>query len=566
MAQQALFGEIVPAAAPGASTNPWIYAWVNGSGPYTTAWSGSATPKVSDDIYEDDPGDLANVSGVAPHVPGSFDAAIMASWHTDFHFRFWTIPTSLNLSNPTIGANIPFNIWNTFDELGTLSSVVVTGSSVLSFDYTAAETIRGGEYLEVNMQIAAGEPTIDATIDFIHDIGTAELAVLAIVAETFPILPEVPVNETWGFKTDIMTNYKGVESRMSLMPEPRINMSFNVKVVDFEERKVLYGLSASNIKTASVVPMFQYAAPITQETAIGGARLYFDPALCNARVGKNLIVMNRATQAVQLGSVTTLHADGATINAAVGVTIEPGLWFAVPGLLCFLRDDSGLDFGTQAGEYSLDADAVETWDLQRPSATQTIATYDSLPMIEKSFLITTPERFAYRRELLDNSIGAQEIRSQDTNFVVKRSVKFSVDRNSDEFDYWREFFALVVGAQKPFLMSTQLPDLSLRLAHSDGASTLDINESYYESKLYPLDAFKRLWIDYTDGTSTQHNVTNAVTDVFSNTQLSISPALTIGKTASRFSFLQKVRAADTIRLEHYNDYSYIKFGARTTNT
>lgn len=564
---QALFDMVVPAGASGSSTNPWIYPWVNGSTPYTPAWSGSAVPK-SYDIHDgEDPGDLANVTGVAPHTPlGPNAVGLMASWHTDFHFRFWTIPNALNLSNPTLGANIPFNIWNTFDTTGTVSAVNVTGSSVLSFDYGASNTIAAGEYKEVNMQIAAGEPTISATVDFVHDLGTASLSVIAIVAETFPILPEVPVNESWEFRTDILTNYKGRESRLALLDNPRIQLDFNVRVVDFEERRILYGLSASNIKVASVVPLFQYAAPVTQTTSIGSDRLYFDPALCNARVGKNILALNRATREIQLGTVTTLHSDGATINAAVGVDIDPGVWFVVPGLLCFISDDSGLDFGTQAGTYSLSAESVETYDLPRPSSIATINTFDSLPLVEKKFLITEPERFAYRRELLDNGVGAQEIRSRDDYFVTKRNVKFPMDRAGDDYDYWRDFFDLIKGAQKPFLLSTQLPDLTLRVAHTDGASTLEVNEQYYESKLYPLDAFKRVQITYTDDTSSNHNVTSTTTDASNNLSITISPALTLGKTVSRISFLQKVRGSDKITLEHYNDYSYIKFGARTTNT
>ena len=500
------------------------------------------------------------LTGVLGLMPGQL---------TDYRFRFWVIPNLLNLSNPTLGANIPFKLWNTFPATGTVTAVNVVGSSVLTFDYGIGNTIAPNEYRTVNLQINAGEPTIDADISFVHGtLGVAFLELLAIVAETFPILPETPVSETWEFKTDILTNYNGIETRMSLMPEPRINLDFNVRVVDFAERQVLYQLTSSNIKVASVVPMYQYSAPVTALTVVGSDRLYFDPALCNARVGRNLIVINRASSNVQLGTVTALHVDGATINAAVGVDIEPnGLWFVLPALLSFLKDDSGLDFGTQAGTYALNAMSMEEWTLQRPSSGVTITTFDSLPIVERPFLITTPERFAYRREVLDGGVGAQAIRSRDTNFVVKRSVKFSVDRGAtSDMDYWREFFTLVRGAQKPFLLSTQLPDLTLRLAHGDGVAVLDIAEQYYEAKLFPLDAFKRLQITYTDGTISNHVVGASSTDVFSNTQITIIPSTTPTKTISRISFLQKVRGSDTISLEHYNDYSYIKFGVRTTNT
>jgi hypothetical protein len=558
------------AALPGAAmTQSYWYAYINAQNPLASP-SYANNPTLTGAWTYDQEIPSGGV-GAGTYPPTSMLAgtyATIADQLYDFRFRFWVVPTALNLSNPTLGANIPFYIWNSFPETGTVTAVNITGSSVLSFDYGATNSILDSQYLEVNMQIASGEPTIDATIDFVHgSLGIATIAVTAIVAETLPILPEIPVNEVWRFRTDVLTNYLGGESRLSIMLDPRVDVDFDVRVVDYEERRILYGLSASNIKVQSSIPFYQYSAPITAVTSIGGNRMYFDPGLCNARVGRTLIIMNRATLSTQLGSVTALHADGATISSAVGEEVSPGLWFAIPAMSMFLRDDSGLDFGTQAGTYKLSANSIETWSLQRPSASVSINLFDSLPLVEKPFLITTPERFAYRRELMGGTtVGAQQIRSRDTYAVVKRSVKFSVDRTTDEMDYWREFFALIRGAQKPFLLSTQLPDLTLRVAHADGASTLDINETYYEAKLYPLDSFKRVWIAYTDGTSSQHVISNSTTDASSNTQLSITPALTLTKTVSRISFLMKMRASDTVKLEHYNDYSYVKFGCRSTNT
>ena len=554
---------------PVATTQAHWYAWLNGQAPLASpAYANNPTITAAWTIDKELP--FGGI-GAGTYPPTSLLAGVFGSIEDqlyDFRFRFWTIPTSLNLSNPTLGSDIPFRIWNSFPETGTVTAVNVVGSSVLSFDYGVTNSILDSQYLEVNMQIAGGEATIDAVVTFVHGtLGDAILGVRAIVAETFPILPEVPVNEQWNFRTDVLTNYLGKESRLSMMLEPRVDISFNVRVVDYDERRILYGLTSSNIKVQSTIPFYQYSAPINGLTPIGGTRIYFDPGVCNARVGRTLIVMNRATGAVQLGNVVTLHVDGATVNSAMGQEVSAGLWFAIPAMSMYLRDDSGLDFGTQAGTFKLSANSIETWALQRPSASVTINTYDSLPIVEKQFLITTPERFAYRRELLGkDDVGAQQIRSRDEYYVVKRNVKFSVDRLTDEMDYWREFFALIRGGQKPFLLSTQLPDLTLRLAHADGTSTLDIAETYYEPKLYPLDTFKRLWIDYTDGTSSQHNITNSVTDAFSNTQITIAPALTIGKSISRISFLMKMRASDTVNLEHYNDYSYVKFGCRSTNT
>lgn len=564
--------DMLQGADVGVTSKPALYSYVNGDAPRTRAWSGAGTYYAADHLIDLDPGDYvpANVTDaggpVSALVGGVF---VQPSMHGDYHFRIWIIPNVLNLSNPTIDANIPFRIWNTFLESATVDAVAVTGSSVLTFDLAVSDVIRDFQYREVNMQIGEGEATIDASVLFDFDVGDGILDVQAVVAETFPILPEVPVREEWNFQTDVLTNYLGEEQRIALMPEPRITLDFDVKVVDYQERRILYDLIASNIKVKSLVPMFQYASVINVTTLIGGTRLYFDPALTNLRVGGTLVCLNRNTRERIIGTVVTLHADGATINSSVGVDVEANnLWYVVPAVGSFISDDSGLDFGTQAGTFTINADVFDIFDLQRPGATVTINTFDGLPIIEKTFLITQPERFAYRREVMDGGVGKRATRSRDTHFEVRRSFKFSVDRNSDEMDYWREFFATIVGAQKPFLASTQLPDLTLRVAITQGTSSLQINESYYETKLYPLDTFKRLRVEYSNGDHSYHSVTLSSTDALGNTTLSLSPSLVDDPdytSIAKISFLHKMRASDKVSLEHYNDYSYVKFGARSVN-
>lgn len=548
------------------ATNASAHAFINGQNPLASpSYANNPTKRGTEDDWDD----LPSVGiGASTYPPTSALTGVVTAHEDqffDYHFRFWVIPNALNLSNPTVGTSIPFKIWNTFPSVQTLSAINVTGSSVLSFDVSPGATLLDHQLASINMQIGAGENTINASTDFVFTSGFGTLRVIATLGETFPILPEVPVNEEWSFKTDVLTVYNGIESRLSLMPNPRINLTFDVKVVDFDERRTLYNLTSGAIKVASLVPMFQYAAQLTATTSIGLSRIYFDPAQCNARVGKSLLIMNRNTQEVQLGNVTALHADGATIDSAVGVDVSAPLWFAVPAISCFIDDNTGLDFGTQSGTFKLSAFALNDWDLQRPSSGVTISTFDSLPIIEKPFLITTPERWSHRREVLDGGVGLQEMRSADTNFVVKRGLKFSVDRLNGDIDYWREFFALVNGAQKPFLVSTQLPDLTLRLPPALGASQLDIEEKYYESKLYPLDTFKRIQITFDDGTVSNHNITNSFTDGAGDTRITLTPTISLTSGISRICFLQKVRAADSVRLEHYNDYSYVKFGVRSTN-
>jgi len=488
--------------------------------------------------------------------------------HADYHYRFWVIPSSLNLSNPTLDADIPFVMWNTFPTTQTVTAVNVVGSSVLTFDLTLGSTVLDFQLLTTNFQIGAGEPTIDAVVTFSFTDGDAVLAIRALVASTFSIIPEVPVNEEWEYVTDTLLTWNGYESRLSLMAEPRVSIDMKITLVDFSDRQDLYNLIISAIRVPALVPFFQYATPLTADSLLGSNRLYFDPVIANCRVGAYVAVINRVTREVVLGQVATLEVDGVTIDSAVGQDIfaDPPLWFAMPAHPCEIKDQSGLTFGTMAGSFSLKANVLSDFAVARPGSTRVVTTFDSLPVLEWPMLITTDEKFSYRREIMDGGVGARVIRSRDIPVNVSRTFKFSVDRTTDDLDYFRTFFKTVRGSQKPFLMTTQLPDLVAEAGFLQGASTLTLDRSDYVSKFYPFDAFKRIEVTYSNGEKSYHVVNSASIDAFGVATISFAPGLVNdpGYTViSRISYLQKCKSSDTLTLEHFNDYSYVKFKAQT---
>lgn len=510
----------------------------------------------------------AAVIGAGSLPVQDFPAAITATQSKIYHYRFWLTPNSFNLSNPTLDADIPFTIWNTFYDSQTLESITVDGSSVLTFDATPGFEINEFQLLGTAFQIGAGEPTIDATVTFSFTDGDATFAVRALVASTFSIIPEVPIKEVWSFETDTLTTWNGYESRLSLMAEPRVSLDMEITLVDFADRRELYDLISFAIRVPSLVPLFQYATPITADTAIGGSRLYFNSNDTNMRVGVYVAVINRVTRQVILGRVTTIYSDGVDIESSVGIGLQadPPLWFAMPSLPCFIEDETGVSFGTQSGTFSLSAKALGEFSLIRPNSTRTVSTYDGMPVLEWPLLITTDEKFSYRRDLLDGGVGARVIRSRDIPVTISRTLKFSADRSTDDLDYFRTFYSTVRGSQKPFLLSTQLPDLIPVGTIAQGAGTLILDRIDYVSKLFPFDAFKRLEVVYGNGDRSYHNVTSATIDDFGVASITIIPSLVNDPdytVISRISYLQKCKASDTLQLEHFNDYTYVKFKAQT---
>ena len=224
-----------------------------------------------------------------------------------------------------------------------------------------------------------------------------------------------------------------------------------------------------------------------------------------------------------------------------------------------LPDGQKLTSSQNASSASINVQPLESFALQRPAASVSLTTFDSLTVLDQTMLNNTAEAWLYRKETLDGGVGKIAVASRNAYSRVSRNVEFEAFRSSGGLDYWREFFATVRGGQVSFLLSTQLPDLSLTTTPGGAATTLQINEAAnYASYLFPNPSFKRVAIEYSDGTATSYHVVNSATST------TIVLATGISSTAiAKISFLQRVRASDKVRLDHFQDVTNVKFDVIT---
>lgn len=379
--------------------------------------------------------------------------------------------------------------------------------------------------------------------------------------DVFDVLPEIPIKETWEFKTDVIVSYDGSEQRIALMDNPRVYMALQIGAASFDQRRSLYHTLSQAILTAYAVPHFQYAAPLTADASSGQPRVFFNPALTNIRAGQEAVLYNVRTGATEKFTVTTVEADGATFSTNLANDQAQGLVVCVPAPSSMVKDGSGFQSFQNSASVSLNIDPIEMWALQRPGASVSLTTFDSLTVLDKQVAAGGREDFEYRREVLDGGVGKLAIATRDAYLKLKRRVEFYASRQAGDMDYWREFFATVRGGQVSFLLSTQTPDLTLTSTPSGGATELLINEAAtYVAYLFPNDVFKRIVIQYGDGTAaTRHTVTAATP-----TSITISPAISSTDIA-KISFLQRVRASDKVSLEHLHDETKVSFVVSTVD-
>lgn len=498
---------------------------------------------------------------------------VFASQHTDYHFRLWVFPEVLNLSNPQLGTNISFQLWNTWSDNETIENVAVIGSSVLTFDIGSGTVLRDGEIRTANFQIGAGEPNIDAVVQFITENLSGEMRILAAISDTFNLIPDVPVSERWNFKTDILVNHLGEEQRICLRRYPRMDQEFDVEIIDTRQRREQYALLRKNIVVQSLISFYQYSTVITDVSPIGSTKIWFDPKRTNMRVGEFLVAINTSTEGVFMGKVTSIDADGAVVNTAVGEEIDTRTWVVMPAFNCIVQDGSGITMNTVTGTLSIKAQTFSEPALVRPGATRTVDFFGELPFLNRRPMAGAAEDFEYRRDILDNETGARDLSSRDHHPRVYGSRRFIVQRVSDpdEMDYWRSFFDTIRGAQKSFLMSTFFPDLTLVDGQAPlglGVSSFDVKEGESVGMFMVWQTWKRIQIEHSSGVLTQHRITSFNLNIDGSATLNFAPALPEVegyRNPKIISFLMRWRAQDTVAWEHYANYSEVSFSVISTD-
>lgn len=496
-----------------------------------------------------------------------------ASHHYDFHFRFWVIPSELRLANPLIGTNIPFIIWSTMPVPQGYSNILVSGSDVLTFDKVAGvDSIRDFEWQTVNLQIGPGEPNIDALVEFVFPLGSGFLAVIATVSETFNLIPDVPVNETWEYLTEVLTAYDGTEQRISLRRNPRRNMEFSVEIIDLKQRQEQYELLFKNIGVQAIIPAYQHATRITQTTTIGGSRLYFDSSKTQMRVNESIVMINIKTQQAEVARVTAIYSDGVDIGSAVGVNIDNG-YYVYPCHAMIIQNNSGITMQTITGRMDIRAEGFSQPALPRPGASVTMDVVDGMNVMRIRPLASADELFATSAEVLDFDTGLKTIiRKADPHPTLSGNRSWLIrryDRSEDE-DYMREFIDQARGGQKAWLMPTWLPDLTLApIATPDPLDgTLIINEANYPTLFFPYNTWKYIMIQYGTLAPTFHKVVGAEVREDGYVDLTFNPALGSNPLVSditSISFMLKVRGTDTIRRRHEHRDTVYSWGIQTTD-
>ena len=385
------------------------------------------------------------------------------------------------------------------------------------------------------------------------------------------ILPENPIIETWDWKTDILTSLDAHEEhRIGLRISPRISLGYSALVFNEEERQQNYRKLFSEIQSMKMVPYFQYAAPLTETAISAQNRIYFNMALCDARVGNMVLIYDSSLRRFAGYQISILMTDGVFLNTDLTEDHAKGS-FVVPAHESYIQDGSGFAMKNTNGQVDFATILSGTQLLfTRPDAAPTIITFNGLPVFSKRSIVngSVDEKFAMENKIIDNDVGVFEVVKYRGYPMVIGKVDFKINRYDEPgvMDYWRGLFDLIKGQRGSFYIPTWREDFVLAEEPDDTDQIIMIDNGWkttYEGKA----EFSSIQFMATDGSILYRSITDSEIDG-DNLVLTIdSPLTDLPKwrtTSIKCSFLLLSRLNDDkVELQHFSRTTNLSLSTRT---
>lgn len=382
------------------------------------------------------------------------------------------------------------------------------------------------------------------------------------------LYPDVGFLERWEWKTDILTSYNGSEQRISLRERPRIVQNVSFSSMDQERRRAVFSMLMTNIQNVFTTPLWAYNSKLTQSSLSGTSRVYFNPAECPVIAGELLVLINPRSGDTQSYFIAAVYVDGCDITGVLSGTVDTD-HLAVLGYKAIIEDKASMGIQSVTSDIKMSLPSWTEPTIVRSGSIVSLAIYDTFPVLEKTIIAGMKNIVSFKRRVIDYEIGLRNFSTGWNHAVIKESLSFKVSRvlNTDDLDYWRLFISTVKGAQKAFLLSTGMEDLTLSTPLIQNGGSVIINETSHVALFHVYESFKRIKISYSDGTFSYHTITASV-DNGSDATLTITPLLPNDAKVSNIysiSYLLKGHMGDIVTWGHGHLDSELSMEFSTTD-
>lgn len=507
------------------------------------------------------------------------------SYFNDFYNRIHLVPDKIDLGQISSSQVRSFEVWNAYvNQSLTLTAVDETQAFGISLSGPGAFPFTFTPNLSTQWQatiLASGPPAINAAFQF-QFTGLTWTPTETIVGSRAIVqsnIPEVPVNETWEWLTDIKIAFDGSEQRIALRAVPRRSLDTTLKFESEDELREEYKILQSSIGHL-FVPYFQYNTITTAAAAIGDTVLTFDTSCLDLRTNDYVLLLQ--TGGATLVQLNTVGISSATLSVPLTQAVAKGTIICaiyasvLPNNLALQRPA-----WNATGELKITSSAMYPRSShQRPGSTATLSQLDGYPILDRQPLADSDLEYAFDtgQTDLDAKTGLFDVDSQWNFTKSETSLQFRCRRlginecsglsGPEEMDYWRLFTDEMKGSQGTFLHSTYRGDQLLVGSVGSGASAMTLSGSSYNDIFFAIAPFAYLAI-MTDAGIWYTKVQSVSKDGQGNSAVNFLPALpsTAGWTnIQTISYLLKLRLVnDQVQLNHDAFNTVFNFRVRTVD-
>ncbi len=292
------------------------------------------------------------------------------------------------------------------------------------------------------------------------------------------VYPDIPILETWDFKTSVFRSRSGKEQRRAYVRDPVVSMQYSALILDNKGFRDLRKAVEVDTTAFYPVPQFQYYAHLTQPASPGDTRLYFDPTEVNPVVGANLAICNSDTMETIFIEIAAIHMNGATLVSSVGINIDTEIFFVSPVRMSRISTDGNSKLAPVHAQstyifVSVDRDI----NFLRFGAAPTFDRIDGRIILDRPIVANTNinEDYLSGNDVLDNGIGVPLLY---VNEPTRRrfDLVYQINRlgGADAITWWRAFALETCGQWKTFLLPTYRADADLLAEPALGSATITL--------------------------------------------------------------------------------------------
>src|SRR5690606_5234873 len=251
-----------------------------------------------------------------------------------------------------------------------------------------------------------------------------------------PLVPEIPVVETWSWLTSVNIKDNGKEQRSLLREIPRKRLKFDFVILGDLSRREVFDILWKYQGREFLYPHYHLSTYV-EPAAQGSTSLVFNPAYTDVRDGETLAIYDAHTETTRYVSVDVVTSTGAALVEPLEFDIGPASLVCSASMF-HLPSSYSLAMDMVSGSSQITLESTEPRPLQRIDGSGLLTYYDGYMVLDKRPMSGVEEGYDRNVNWVDNETSKPSpvTRWRAAFSSGKRSYRFN---RRQDMDYWRAF-------------------------------------------------------------------------------------------------------------------------------